>query len=184
MNLSENYFIGIDVQSNRDCQYAVFNESLQMADSGWIPSNTSNGDLIADICSKYPNLYVGLDFLFLKDSSCGARFMKCFHRQVIIYFRPCQRYLVLYHSRIFDLVPKTCLMLSLRQLQSLNSLKAAAAKSAVGMASGPLYCHGRYQILNWKFCIGQGDKLWGKKRSTVDLERIINNPNEPGEPVI
>ncbi|MCF8057241.1 MAG: hypothetical protein K9K37_11470 [Desulfocapsa sp.] len=61
MNFSENYFIGIDVQSNRGCPYAVFNKSLQMVDSGWIPSNTSNGDLIADICSKYPNSHVGLD---------------------------------------------------------------------------------------------------------------------------
>lgn len=61
MSSGEKHFIGIDVQSNRDCPYAVFNETLQMVDSGWIPSKTFSGDMIADICSKYPNSYVGLD---------------------------------------------------------------------------------------------------------------------------
>jgi predicted nuclease with RNAse H fold len=61
MSFSKNYFMGIDVQSNRDCPYAVFNESLQMVASGWISSHRSYGDLISDLCSKYRNLSVGLD---------------------------------------------------------------------------------------------------------------------------
>lgn len=55
------YYIGIDVQVKRGCPYAVFNHSLQMVDSGWIPGNAPNDDLITQICSKYPNAHVGLD---------------------------------------------------------------------------------------------------------------------------
>ena len=61
MNNSGKFFIGIDVQYRRDCPYAVFNDSLQMIDSGWIPSNTSNSEFILSVCSKYPNSYVGID---------------------------------------------------------------------------------------------------------------------------
>ncbi|MCG8551291.1 MAG: hypothetical protein MI799_12890 [Desulfobacterales bacterium] len=61
MNYSGKYFIGIDVQSERDCPYAVFNELLQMVDSGWIPSRAPNSGVIVDICSRYHNSYVGLD---------------------------------------------------------------------------------------------------------------------------
>jgi hypothetical protein len=55
-----NVYIGIDVQSNRGCPYAVLSDTGDMAESGWLRSKTLTTDLRA-LADKYPAAAFGVD---------------------------------------------------------------------------------------------------------------------------
>lgn len=54
-------FIGIDVQSARDCPYAVLDTSGVLIKSGWIPTDNRKRKHIAEICARHPNISIGID---------------------------------------------------------------------------------------------------------------------------
>ena len=48
-----NLYIGIDVQANRHCPYAVLSEAGEMVESGWLSPNDLMSELGA-VADKYP----------------------------------------------------------------------------------------------------------------------------------
>jgi predicted nuclease with RNAse H fold len=55
------YYIGVDIQSARDCPYVVLDSSSCLLQSGWIPTSDLMVEDIKDICKKYSDAKIGLD---------------------------------------------------------------------------------------------------------------------------
>lgn len=54
-------FIGVDVQSARDCPYAVISDSAELIESGWIPTDKSMSQVAKAICDRHPGALIGID---------------------------------------------------------------------------------------------------------------------------
>ena len=53
-------YIGIDVQANRACPYAIFAENLHLRDSGWLPTDALEPAL-GKLLERYPEARFGVD---------------------------------------------------------------------------------------------------------------------------
>ena len=55
------YYIGLDIQTRRDCSYAVLDNHATLIDSGWFPSTGAENVEILKKWSKSGRIYVGID---------------------------------------------------------------------------------------------------------------------------
>ena len=54
------YFVGIDIQTKRDCSYAISDQNGNLKESGWFSENHSIVDTLKEL-SVNAKLYVGID---------------------------------------------------------------------------------------------------------------------------